>query len=106
MSTELHIELAARMPWLSAEPDSMWVASGKSPHGSFTDCLVRALPPMVTGSETPVFEVLIYAQLGYCVPASSVTTAKELLLVMADDPRTAYYVDDQPTLDAHLKAER
>lgn len=102
MSTDLHIELAARMPWLHAQPDSMWEVTGKSSSGTFTDCLARVLPPSITGDENmPVFEVLIYAQLGYFVPASSITKARELLLVLADEPGTAYYVDDQPTLDAH-----
>lgn len=99
--SELHTELVARMPWLNAEPHSMWEVSGKSPQGEFTDCLARVLPPSVTGEEQPVFEVLIYAQLGYFVPASSITRGRELLLVLANDPCTAYYVSDQDTLDRH-----
>lgn len=103
---DLHTELAARMPWLHAQPDSIWEVTGKSPSGTFTDCLARVLPPSITGDENmPVFEVLIYAQLGYFVPASSIIAARELLLVMANDPTTAYYADDQRTLDAHLTAD-
>ncbi len=99
MSGDLHTELAARMPWLHAQPDSMWEVTGRqSSGGQFTDCLARVLPPSITGTDVPVFEVLIYGG-GYCVSASAITRARELLLVEASDPRTAYYVRDQATLD-------
>ena len=57
------------------------------------------LPPSVTGTNEPVFEVLIYAQSGYIVAASAITAARELLLVEASDPGVAYYLRDQRSLD-------
>lgn len=93
-------EIAARMPWTVAPPESWWSVSGQvNPRHTFTDCLARVLPPHVTGTDAPVFEVLVYGD-PLIVPASSITRAQELLLVHADAPRAAYYVRDQDTINA------
>lgn len=96
---DLLTEIAARMPWLSAEPESWWVVSGsEGPKDSFTTCLARVLPQEISASSDPIFEVLIYGGSHY-VSAASITAAKELMFVYTEDPVTAYYSDDQPILD-------
>jgi len=96
-------ELKARYPWYAATPDSIWSVTGKvSAQHTFSDCLARVLPAMVTGDHAeefpPIFEVLTYAQTGFMVGADQIERATELLLVRADDPTQAYYQDDQRTI--------
>jgi hypothetical protein len=95
----MNTELAAAMPWLCAQPDSMWNVTGLvNDKHTFQDCLARVLPPMVTGVDGPVFEVLIYGG-PLIVNADKISKAQELLLVYASDPRQAYYAEDQVTVD-------
>jgi len=97
------LELASRMPWLHAEGGSLWIASGAyKGGGTFTDCLLRAVPEFITGTDYPVFEILLYAQTEV-VSASAITTARELLFVYADDPGTALYSEDQDFLDRSFR---
>lgn len=78
-----HTELAARMPWTVAEPESWWRVTGTDgPRHTFTDCVARVLPESVTGGGPPLFEVLVYGD-PLLVPASAVTGATRLLLVEA-----------------------
>lgn len=101
----IETEMAARKPWTVAAPDTFWVATGeKNAQHTFTDCLARVLPSFVTGTDTPVFELLLYGSSVY-VPASSITSARELLLVEAKAPLEAFYENDQATIDIAL-AER
>jgi hypothetical protein len=98
------LELAARMPWIHAQGESWWLVTGQQSNGTgFTDCIARVVPEMITGSDVPLFEVLIYGGSHY-VGAAEITSAKELLLVYAGDPRQAFYPDDQRTVDdAHAR---
>lgn len=93
-------EIVAAAPWLTAGPDSIWEVTGTygNDQGGFTRCLARVLPESVTGGGEPLFEILIYGK-SEAVPASAITRATELLLVYADDPREAYYLADQDTID-------
>lgn len=93
-------EIVAAAPWLTAAPDSMWEVDGTygNDQGTFIRCLARVLPETITGSEEPFFEVLIYGR-SNVVPASAITRATELLLVYANNPREAYYLGDQDTVD-------
>lgn len=107
MSGDLNVELLARMPWLAADADSIWNVTGVygPGKGTFTNCLARVLPPFVTGSDEPLFEILLYGGPTH-VPASAITSARELLLVMADEPWRAYYDEDQASIDAAIRRSR
>ncbi|MGH3656694.1 MAG: hypothetical protein ACRDUA_08535 [Micromonosporaceae bacterium] len=79
------VELAARMPWTVAEPETWWEVTGDtSPKNSFTHCLARVLPTFITGSEEPIFEVLVYG-CPFHVKASAITHARQLELVYTDE---------------------
>lgn len=106
MSAE-HVELAARMPWTVAQDESMWVVSGTYPSGgTFTDCLAIVVPSYTGAPEgVPLFQLLVWGRFdatSEVVPASSITRARELILVDALDPLSAYYEDDQATIDIVL----
>lgn len=100
--------LIRRAPWTNAQPGSMWEATGTYPgsRDRFQDCLITCVPPIITGTDTPIFTVLVHGDEGRLVPASSITTARELILVSADDPTRAYYLRDQDLLDDRLKEAR
>lgn len=101
-SNDAHTELAARMPWTVAQEGSWWEVTGaRTPKWRFTDCLARALPTAITGVDEPAFEVMVYGD-PYVVPASAISHATELILVHAQDPRQAYYVRDQESVDRAL----
>ncbi len=92
------VEMAARMPWMHAKPGTWWEVSGLRPGGgNFTRCVACVLPTWITGHDVPMFEVLVFTD-PYVVPASSVTSGRELIFVLASDPRTAYYESDQETV--------
>jgi hypothetical protein len=99
----LTLDLRATKPWHFAEPDSIWEITGTYPNGrdTFTSCLARVLPSTVTGTDAPLFELLVYGERS-TVCASDITAARELLLVHASEPLTTYYVRDQPILDEAL----
>jgi hypothetical protein len=102
---EMTLDLRRTKPWHFAEADSMWEITGSYPTGSkftsFTSCLARVLPGGVTGTSTPIFELLIYGERP-CVDPVHITFGQELLLVKCSDPLTAYYAVDQVYIDEAL----
>lgn len=99
-TTDPTFDLARAMPWAWAEDESWWLVTGAvSDRHTFSDCIARVLPQMVTGSEVPVFEVLVYGN-PLIVGAEKITTAKRLIFVLADDPATPLYTDDADFLRA------
>lgn len=106
MSEPFNVELAARMPWLLAEPESIWVITGiyTRSGGTFADCLAMVLPFEHTAGAR--FFVLIHPSLhesldspDRLIAPNQITRARRLILVEGDDPRTAYYEDDQDFID-------
>jgi hypothetical protein len=105
MTDKLTIELAARQPWLYAEGESWWVVTGRvNDHHTFTDCIARVVPSCITGideGEAPaLFKVIVWTKELLLVDATKISRAKRLVFVMADDPGTAYYADEQAFLEA------
>jgi len=102
---EMTLDLRRTKPWHFAEADSMWEITGSYPTGSkftsFTNCLARVLPGGVTGTSTPIFELLVYAERSFVDPGD-ITSGRELLLVECSDPLTAYYTGDQVYIDEAL----
>lgn len=77
------VELAARMPWTVAEPETWWEVSGTvNAKHMFDRCVARVLPQMITGTEEPLFEVLVYGGPLH-ITASAITRARQLELVDA-----------------------
>ncbi len=102
---EMTLDLRRTKPWYFAEQSSIWEASGIYPGGNgldrFTQCIARVLPTGVSGTSTPMFEVLVYGEPKVVAP-TDITFAFELLLVKASDPLTAYYAVDQVYIDEAL----
>ncbi|MEV4241691.1 hypothetical protein AB0J47_41835 [Nocardia sp. NPDC049737] len=102
----VNVELVARMPWLVAAPESIWSISGTfgDELGSFIDCLAMVLP-YDPATSAPVF-VLIHpnshtsltSPMRY-IAADKVFRATQLVLVHADEPREAYWMDEQDVVD-------
>lgn len=104
---EIQLELRHKKPWHFAEGDSIWVVTGIYPGGngldSFTDCIARVVPGFVTGTDAPLFEVMVYGDEKRYVTAVDISAAFELLLVKASDPLAAYYECDQALINAALE---
>jgi hypothetical protein len=90
-------------PWEVAGMDEIWEITGEyaAGKGTFTRCLAVVV---WIGEETgaPIFRFLGHlgdGAFGVVGPAN-ISSARRLLLVLADEPATAYYVDDQPHVDA------
>lgn len=102
---ELTLDLRHTKPWHFAEQESIWEVSGTYPGGngldSFTQCIARVLPMGVSGTSTPLFEVLVYGDPKVVAP-TDITFGQELLLVKCSDPLTAYYAVDQIYIDEAL----
>ena len=78
------IELNMRMPWLTAESESIWEITGTCPStgtlrsGTFTECLAQVVPHYVTGG--PVLFQMLGGLMGdQPVSPSRITRARELL---------------------------
>jgi hypothetical protein len=106
---ELQLELRHKQPGHFADSASMWVVTGTYPEGSkygpggFRDCIARVVPGFVTGTDAPIFEILLYGDEKHLVTAVDITAAYELLLVKASDPLSAYYECDQALINAALE---
>lgn len=102
-SDAINLEIAAQMPWLTAEPGSIWEITGTytGSRGTFTDCLAMVWPHDIT--EGHVLFSFISPALASVVkdviPPNQISRARRLVLVHANEPRTAYYVDDQDLID-------
>lgn len=100
------IALARQMPWTVAEPESIWVASGRiNPKSTFTDCLLYALPLEVTeGAVLFVYIGALSSSREYIEP-SMITKAHELVLTYAADPLTAFLDRDQDAINRALEKQ-
>lgn len=99
MSDLAHAEAQMLMarPWDAAESESIWVISGLYPRaGAFENCVAIALPHYATGGEV-LFKMI--GALDDLISPAWITSAKLLVLVHADDPRTAFYSADQEYID-------
>lgn len=95
------IELNMRMPWLTAESESIWEITGTYLDGGrFIDCLAQVEPHYVTGGPV-LFKML--GGLDDLVTPDRITRARELILVDAKDPSVAYWDRDQQVID-HRRA--
>lgn len=99
-------EAAARKPWLYAEGLSWWCVTGYiAERHTFTDCIAQVVPADITGVEDgdgpALFSVYMVGTKPHLVDADQITHARRLVFVLADDPSTAYYADEQAFLDAH-----
>ncbi|WP_194838611.1 hypothetical protein [Nocardia sp. XZ_19_369] len=101
----VNLEIVARMPWL-AEPESMWSITGTYGRGAgtFHDCLAMVAPFDTTDGHRAF--VLIHPDEhadpdcpGRLIAPNQISHARRLLLVDADDPRTAHFADEQHLLD-------
>jgi hypothetical protein len=105
MTSKLTTELAARQPWLYAEGESWWVVTGQvSNRHSVTDCIAQVVPSFVTGVDDgdgpALFKVHAWGGEPLLVDATKITRAKRLVFVLADEPRSAFYDDEQAFLEA------
>lgn len=93
-------QMTMRRPWDVAEDWSQWAISGTYPTGGeFTNCLAVVLPRYVHGTDQALF-VFIGPMAGDPpVDSSRITSAVPLLLVLRDEPGTAYWEDEQVWLD-------
>lgn len=100
MTEAINLELASRMPWLYAEPESIWEITGSYVNGqdTFTGCLAMVLPFDTTDGHRlfalihPNLQSTSYTEL---IPPDRITHARRLVLVHADEPQTAYFEDEQ-----------
>jgi len=101
--TMLEQEHVARRPWLVAPSDSIWEISAEHPGGkhSWQQCLAVRVPDFATGGGV-LFKT--FGALEDMIAPEWITSARELLLVEAADPREAYYERDQAFLAAALAA--
>lgn len=76
-----HQQMLMTRPWHAAEQGTFWQATGVYPKGggTFTRCVIVALPAYVTGTDTPVFAFLPPLD-GFAVP-EQITHAIRLRLV-------------------------
>lgn len=102
--SDLHTELAARMPWTVAAPGSWWLitATIRDPRAPMAELLRDCVAWCVEGDyPTPVFAVPTASGTRRLL-ASQIDRARELILVRADDPLTAAYPWEQDAIDAAL----
>ena len=106
MTTDPAIELNMRMPWLTAESESIWEITGTYPGGgSFIDCLAQVAPHYVTGG--PVLFRMLGGLMGdQPVSPDRITRARELILVDAKNPSEAYWDRDQRVIDHGRQVSR
>lgn len=107
MPEAVNLELATRMPWLVAEPESIWEITGtyRTGKGSFEECLAMVLPYEMTGGHR--LFTLIHPGVASTDPEDfdrliapdQISRARRLVLVHAGEPRTAYYSDEQDLVD-------
>jgi hypothetical protein len=101
VTTDPSIELNMRMPWLTAESESIWEITGTYPDGgSFSECLAQVTPWYVTGGPV-LFQMLGGLRGDEPVSPDRITRAVELVLVYAKDPSEAYWDRDQQVIDQH-----
>lgn len=110
MPDAINLEIAARMPWLTAEPGSIWEITGTylGGVGTFTDCLAMVWPYDITDGHV-LFSFISPALSSVSkdvIGPDQISRARRLVLVHADDPRTAYYVDDQDLIDPTKETDR
>lgn len=108
MAEAINLEIAARMPWIYAESGSIWAITGTFPDGkgTFTDCLAMVCPPQMTdGHRVFMFAAPSIAD-GTPIPPDRISHARRLVLVHADDPRTAYFAVDQDLIDRVVEGDR
>ena len=104
-------EAAMRKPWLYAEGESWWTATGYfGPNHEFTDCIAQVVPPSITGVDDgdgpALFSVTMLGGKTYLVSADQITHARRLVFVLADEPATAYYTDEQEFITRPIPPER
>jgi hypothetical protein len=103
--THARQQMLMARPWHAAKMDEIWELTGeyREGKGRFTRCLAMVV---WTGDDhkTPIFRFLGQLSDGpfSVVGPDQITAARRLLLVLAAEPTTAYYVDEQPDLDAKL----
>lgn len=86
-----------RRPWDAADEWSQWEITGTYPgkRGTFTECLAVVLPSYVHGTDQTLFLFVGPMADGGPIDSVYVTRAVPLLLVLRDEPRTAYFADEQ-----------
>ncbi|MBF6358151.1 hypothetical protein IU449_27010 [Nocardia higoensis] len=98
--TEHDMLTLARKPWLTAECLSLWDITGNYPYGgTFTHCLAIVLPREHTDGHL-LFDLVPSSGfgLGSYIAPDWITHARRLVLVEAQDPREAYFADEQDLL--------
>ncbi|MGW4774203.1 hypothetical protein ACWEO2_39945 [Nocardia sp. NPDC004278] len=106
----VNLEIVSRMPWLLAEEESIWSITGSygGDNGAFKDCLAMVLPFGTTDGHR--LFVLIHPNqhtnptfaFRFITP-DRISRARRLVLVDADDPKTAHFADEQDLVDrAHI----
>lgn len=99
------LEAEARKPWLYAEGLSWWTVSGFiAERHTFTDCIAQVVPAHITGVDDgdgfALFSVCLIGTEPHLVSADQITHARRLVFVLADEPTTAYYLDEQDFIEA------
>ncbi|WP_040793250.1 hypothetical protein [Nocardia paucivorans] len=102
----MNLEIVARMPWLVAESGSIWAVTGTTATGrTFAHEPAIVAPYDLAQGGKPLF-VLVHPdmylyELGTppLVAADRISAAYRLVLVHADEPTTAYYLDDQDLIN-------
>lgn len=97
MTEAVNLELAARMPWLTAEPESIWEITGTYANGrdTFSQCLAMVMPFYITDGARAFVLIHPGVRSDELIPPDRITHAKRLMLVPADEPRRAYFADEQ-----------
>jgi hypothetical protein len=90
-----------RKPWTVALPGTWWVITGIDADG--LDIQQCAAWCMDADQPTPIFVVPLGTGTRL-IPASAVTKAREIILVLADDPLSAVYPWDQEIINTALAA--
>lgn len=111
----MNYEIVSHMPWLVAEPHTMWSASGRTLDGNrFVNELAIVMPWQRDDDEHPVFALFSPGEHawsyptdhwnnwlgGQLIPADRIDRAERLTLVMADNPTEAYFLAEQNIIDA------
>lgn len=100
MADAINFEIAARMPWIYAEPGSIWEITGTYPGGgTFTQCLAMVCPLEMTDGHRVFMLIAPSIADGMPIPPDRISHATRLILVHADQPRTAYFAVDQDLID-------
>lgn len=99
-----------REPWLSPEEESWWIvtsvkdgatgAIGIDTKSLYATTLIDCICTVSDYGDGPLFEMATPVGGSTVVSPTNVAFAKQLLLVMYDDPKEAYYDRDQAVLDA------